>query len=100
MEIKGVEANAERVKVEVEKTGEKCPECKEGDLVIRVGKFGKFVSCSRFPDCKYTAPLKEIADFNCPLCGGQGVIRKTRAGKKFFGCSNYPTCKWASWKKP
>ncbi|MFA6007790.1 MAG: type I DNA topoisomerase [Candidatus Shapirobacteria bacterium] len=100
VEIKGVEANAERVKVEVEKTGEKCPECKEGDLVIRVGKFGKFVSCSRFPECKYTAPLKEMADFLCPLCGGQGVIRKTKSGKKFFGCSNYPTCKWASWKKP
>jgi DNA topoisomerase-1 len=100
VEIKGVEANAERVKVEVEKTGEKCPECKEGDLVIRVGRFGKFVSCSRFPDCKYTAPLKEKGDFLCPLCGGEGVIRKTKSGKKFFGCSNYPTCKWASWKKP
>lgn len=99
-EVKNVESKAERVKVETEKTGEKCPECKEGDLVIRVGKFGKFVSCSRFPECKYTAPLKEKAGFLCPECGGEGVVKRTRNGKKFFGCSNYPKCKWASWKKP
>lgn len=100
IELKKVEATAERVKVEVEKTGEKCPSCKEGELVIRMGKFGKFVSCSRFPDCKYTAPLKEKAGFMCPLCGKEGVVRKTKSGKKFFGCSDYPSCKWASWKKP
>lgn len=99
LELKRVESTAERVKVEVEKTGEKCPECKEGELVIRVGKFGKFVSCSRFPECKYTAPLKEKAGFLCPLCGKEGVVRKTKSGKKFFGCSDYPNCKWASWKK-
>ncbi len=100
VELKKVETTAERVKVEVEKTGEKCPSCKEGDLVIRVGRFGKFISCSRFPDCKYTAPLKEKAGFVCPLCGKEGVVRKTKGGKKFYGCSDYPKCKWASWKKP
>ena len=100
IELKNVETNAKRVKVEVESTGEKCPTCKEGDLVIRVGRFGKFVSCSRFPDCKYTAPLKEMAGFMCPLCGKEGVVRKTKSGKKFFGCSDYPKCKWAAWKKP
>ncbi len=100
VELKGVEKNAERVRVQVEKTGEKCPSCKEGDLVVRVGRFGKFVSCSRFPDCKYTAPLKESAGFMCPLCGKEGVIKRTKSGKKFFGCSDYPNCKWASWKKP
>jgi len=99
VDLKSVEANALRVKVEVEKTGEKCPSCQEGDLVIRVGRFGKFVSCSRFPECKYTAPLKENAGFKCPLCGNEGVIKRTKSGKKFFGCSDYPKCKWASWKK-
>lgn len=98
-ELKTVEATAERVKVEVEKTGEKCPKC-GGDLVVRVGRFGKFVSCANFPECKYTAPLKENAGFMCPLCGKEGVIKRTKAGKKFFGCSDYPNCKWASWKKP
>jgi len=100
IDLKSVESSAERVKVQVESIGEKCPTCKEGDLVIRMGKFGKFVSCSRFPDCKYTAPWKENAGFLCPLCGNEGVIKRTKSGKKFFGCSSYPICKWASWKKP
>jgi DNA topoisomerase-1 len=99
-EIKSVESGAERVKVAVEKTGEKCPECKTGDLVIRLGRFGKFVSCDRFPDCKYTAQYKEAAGFLCPTCGKEGVVRKTKTGRKFFGCSDYPNCKWAAWKKP
>jgi DNA topoisomerase I len=99
-DIKLVEKNADRVKVEVDKLGEKCPECKEGDLVIRLGRFGKFISCSRFPECKYTRQYKEDAGFKCPTCGSDGVVRKTKTGRKFYGCSNYPKCKWAGWKKP
>jgi len=99
-EIKSVEKNAERVKVATEATGEKCPECKEGDLVIRVGRFGKFISCSRFPDCKYRTSFKEDAGFKCPTCGADGVVRRTKTGKRFYGCSSYPKCKWAGWKKP
>lgn len=98
--VKKVEKDSDRVKVEVEKTGEKCPECKDGELVIRMGKFGKFISCSRFPECKYTKAFQEDAGFNCPLCGAPGVVRKTKTGRKFFGCSRYPECKWAGWKKP
>lgn len=99
-EMKVVEKTAQRVKVATESIGEKCPECKEGDLVIREGKFGKFISCDRFPDCKYTRAFREMAGFNCPLCGKEGVVKKTSKGKKFFGCSDYPNCKWAAWKKP
>ncbi|MBP9817586.1 type I DNA topoisomerase [Candidatus Shapirobacteria bacterium] len=99
-EVKLVEKDADRVKVAVEKLDEKCPECKEGELVVRTGKFGKFVSCDRFPDCKYTRQFKELAGFNCPTCGKEGVVRKTKTGRKFFGCSDYPNCKWAGWKKP
>jgi len=99
-EIKSVEKNAVRVKVATEATGQKCPECKEGDLVIRVGRFGKFISCGRFPDCKYRTSLKEDAGFKCPTCGADGVVRRTKTGKKFFGCSSYPKCNWAGWKKP
>jgi DNA topoisomerase-1 len=99
-EIKSVEKNAVRVKVATEATGQKCPECKEGDLVIRVGRFGKFISCSRFPDCKYRTSFKEDAGFKCPTCGADGVVRRTKTGKRFYGCSSYPKCKWAGWKKP
>ena len=98
--LEKVAKNAKRSAVPVEKTGEKCPLCKEGDLVIRVGRFGKFISCSRFPECKHTAPYIEKINIKCPDCGGDVVIKRTKRGKQFFGCSNYPKCKWASWHKP
>ncbi len=99
--VEKVEEEAERVKIPVEKTGKKCPECEEGELVVRVGKYGKFLSCSRFPDCKYTANyVEEVEGVECPDCGGKVIIKKTKKGRKFYGCSNYPDCDWASWHKP
>lgn len=100
--VKEVTANAERSKVPVEETGEQCPDCKEGKLVIRSGRFGKFISCSRFPECKYTAKLVEKVDgMKCPKCmEGDVVIKRTKRGRSFFGCSRYPECDFASWKKP
>ncbi len=99
-EVKKADKDGERVKVETEKLDEKCPECKEGDLVIRLGRFGKFVSCDRFPECKYSRQYQEDAGFKCPECGKDGVVRRTKTGRKFYGCSDYPKCKWAGWKKP
>jgi len=99
--LKDVQENAKRVKIGTEKTGKKCPTCKKADVVIRVGRFGKFLSCDSFPDCKYTATYKEIVEgIRCPDCKGEVVVKKSRKGKQFFGCGNYPKCKWASWKKP
>lgn len=93
--------NAERVQIPVEKTGEKCPECDEGEQVIRSGKYGKFKSCSRFPDCKFTQNIVEKIDGVCPLCDkGEIIVKKSRWGKPFYGCGRYPDCDWASWKKP
>jgi len=98
--LTGVSRVAERVAVETETTGEKCPICKEGQVVIRVGRFGKFLSCSRFPNCKYTAPFIAKTGFKCPKCGGEVVYKKTKKGKGFYGCANYPKCDFASWRKP
>ena len=98
-ELKLAESKSERIKVETEKTGEKCPEC-GADLVVRLGRFGKFISCNKFPECKFTKPFQEDAGFKCPECGADGVVRKTKTGRKFYGCSKYPACKWAGWKKP
>jgi len=96
-----VEKNAKRVKIETEKLGKKCPECKEGELVIRLGRFGKFVSCSRFPDCKHTEKYLEKVGVKCPECKtGDVIIKKTGKGRNFFGCSRYPECKYASWRSP
>src|SRR4030043_1930049 len=96
-----VDKKAKRVKIAVEKLGKSCPECKEGELVIRTGRFGKFISCSRFPDCRYTAKYLEKLDIKCPTCKtGDVIVKKTKKGKTFYGCSRYPDCKWASWRKP
>jgi DNA topoisomerase-1 len=96
-----VEKNAKRVKIEVEKLGRKCPECGEGELVIRTGRFGKFISCSRFPDCKHTEKYLEKIGVICPECKkGEVIVKKTSKGRKFFGCSLYPACKYASWRSP
>jgi len=101
-QVKQVTKDAERAKVPVEETGEMCPDCKEGKLVIRSGRFGKFISCSRFPECKYTAKIiVKVDGMKCPDCGiGDVVIKKTKRGRNFFGCSRYPECTFASWKKP
>lgn len=100
--ISAVTEEAERVQVPVEKTGEQCPECHQGEVVIRNGRFGKFRSCSRFPECKYTQNIVEtLPDQHCPLCQkGAVVVKNTRWGKPFYGCSLYPTCDFASWKQP
>jgi len=99
--LEGVKRVAQRVPVETEATGETCPKCKEGSVVIRVGRFGKFLSCSRFPACDYRAPLiKKVEGIRCPKCGGDVVYKKTKKGKGFYGCANWPKCNFASWRKP
>ena len=99
--LEGVRRVAQRVPIEVEATGEKCPKCKEGSVVIRVGRFGKFLSCSRFPECNWRAPyVKKVEGIKCPKCGGEIVYKKTKSGKGFYGCANWPKCDFASWKKP
>lgn len=103
--IESVTDKAERTQIPVEKTGEKCPDCNAehgGEIVIRTGRFGKFKSCNRFPECKFTQNIVEVVeDVICPLCQkGEVTIKNTRWGKPFFGCGNYPKCNWASWKKP
>jgi DNA topoisomerase-1 len=96
-----VDKESVRVGVPAKGTGKKCPLCEEGEEVIRDGKFGRFLSCSRYPDCKYTAPFIEYVEgVVCEKCGKRVVAKKTRTGKGFFGCEDYPNCTWASWRKP
>ena len=112
-QIEKVVDKAERMQVPVEKTGDKCPTCLEaqkantlegeiGEVVIRTGKFGKFKSCSKYPECKFTENIViTVDDVVCPLCGkGEVIAKNTRWGKLFYGCGTYPKCDWASWKKP
>ena len=87
------------VKSGPEPIGRECPKCGR-DLVIRYGRYGKFISCSGFPDCRHTEPLLEKIGVTCPQDGGDLVQRKTRKGRTFFGCQNYPECDFTSWKRP
>jgi DNA topoisomerase-1 len=88
---------AARVKIEVEKTDEICPK-DQGHLIIRTGKFGKFMACENFPACKFTKPFAQETGFVCPKDGGKIVFKKTKKGRRFYGCSNYPNCDFAAWK--
>ncbi|MFA5933529.1 MAG: type I DNA topoisomerase [Microgenomates group bacterium] len=97
--LEKVESEAERVKIVAEETDQDCPECGK-KLVIKFGKFGKFLACSGFPDCKHTESFEQKVDAICPDCGGEIVMRKTRKGRPFYGCKNWPICKFASWTKP
>jgi DNA topoisomerase-1 len=94
--LKEVEG-AERIKIPTEETNEKCPTC-GSPLLVRSGKFGKFLACSAFPKCKFTKAYTEETDQICPKDGGKIIIKKTRKGRKFYGCSNYPKCTFAAWK--
>jgi DNA topoisomerase-1 len=94
------EAEMDRVQKPIEEIDEKCPECGR-NLVIRTGRFGRFISCSGFPECKYRRSFMNKTGALCPVCGGDLVERKTRQKKRiFYGCANYPTCNFAIWERP
>jgi DNA topoisomerase-1 len=82
-----------------EPIGRTCPDCGK-ELVIRYGRYGKFISCSGFPECRHTEPWLEKIGVTCPKDGGEIVERKTRKNRIFFGCYNYPNCDFTSWKRP
>jgi len=88
----------EKVKFE-ELTDEICPKC-EKPLVIKFGRYGKFVACSGYPECKYTKPFLVKIGVKCPQCGGEIVERLSKKKRTFYGCSNYPNCKFAINLKP
>jgi len=98
-QLEKAQAEMPETKAELEKVGRACPECGH-DLVIRWGRYGKFISCSNFPECRHTEAWLEKIGVVCPDCGGDIVERKTRKGRVFYGCSNYPNCQFTSWKRP
>ncbi len=97
--VKKAQAEMPVAKTEPEKIGRICPDCGH-DLVIRWGRYGKFISCSNFPVCRHTEALLEKIGVTCPKDGGELVLRKTRKGRIFYACSNYPNCDFTNWKRP
>ena len=88
-----------RVKVADIPTDEVCEKCGK-PMVIKSGRYGKFLACSGFPDCKNTRPLVRDTGGLCPLCGGHMLQRKSARGRIYYGCGNFPTCKFMTWDEP
>ena len=88
-----------RVKVADIPTDEVCEKCGR-PMVIKSGRYGKFLACSGFPDCKNTRPLVKDTGGLCPLCGGHMLQRKSAKGRIYYGCGNFPTCKFMTWDEP
>jgi DNA topoisomerase-1 len=88
-----------KVEIPVEYSDVVCDKCGK-TMVIKTGRFGKFLACPGFPECKNTKPFVEEAGVKCPKCKGKVIIRKTKRGKEYLGCENYPKCDFMNWNMP
>ena len=93
------EMDGKRVKVPDEETDEVCELCGR-KMVIKSGRFGKFLACPGYPECKNTKPITAEVPGKCPVCGSGLVLRNTKTHHKFYGCSSYPECKFMTWDEP
>lgn len=98
-ELSVAESEMEKVKFEDEPTGELCELCGR-PMVKKMGRFGEFIACSGYPECKNTKNIVKTVDVKCPKCGKDIVVRKSKKGKTFYGCSGYPECNQVFWYKP
>ncbi len=92
-------ANIEKVEIPDEVSDIPCEKC-GAMMVYKMGRFGKFLACPNFPNCRNTKPILEKIDVECPQCGSTLIKRKSKKGKVFYGCEKYPACNFVSWDKP
>ncbi|WP_139488999.1 type I DNA topoisomerase [Brevibacillus dissolubilis] len=98
--IEVAEEQMQEIEIKDEVSDEICELCGK-HLVYKMGRYGKFLACSGFPDCRNTKPIVKDVGVKCPTCEtGQIVERKSKKSRVFFGCNNYPECEWISWDKP
>lgn len=96
--LKIAESSIEHVDVPDEVTDIICEKCGR-NMVIKNGRFGKFLACPGFPECRNARPILEEAGVNCPKCGGKVLVKKTKKGRRYLGCENNPTCGFMTWDK-
>ncbi len=89
----------QKIKLKEDETDIKCDKCGR-NMVIKTGRFGKFLACPGYPECKNTKPLVVETKATCPVCGGKIIEKKTKKGYAFYGCGNYPDCNFMTWDKP
>ncbi len=94
-----ISLSGERIKVPEVESDEVCELCGR-KMVVKSGRFGKFLACPAYPECKNTKPIVEETAGVCPDCGGKIIMKKSRHNRKFFGCANYPTCNFMTWDEP
>lgn len=97
--LEAAEKEISKIEIKDEETDVKCEKCGK-NMVIKHGRYGRFLACPGYPDCKNTKPIVNEIGIPCPECGGDIIERKSKKGRKFFGCKNYPECKFVSWAKP
>ncbi|MEC1289262.1 type I DNA topoisomerase [Bacillus mojavensis] len=98
--VKKAESEMKEVEIEPEYAGEDCELC-SSPMVYKMGRYGKFLACSNFPDCRNTKPIVKQIGVKCPSCGeGNIVERKSKKKRIFYGCDRYPDCEFVSWDKP
>lgn len=97
--IETAEKEVEKVTLEEKVTDVKCEKC-GNNMVVKHGRFGDFLACPGYPECKNTKPIVHQLDVKCPKCHGEIVLKKSKKGRKFYGCSNYPKCDFVSWFEP
>ncbi len=98
-EVKSAQETLEKVTILDEETDVVCEECGR-NMVIKYGKFGKFLACPGFPDCRNTKPFLEKIGVPCPKCGKDVIICKTKKGRTYYGCEGYPDCDFMNWNRP
>lgn len=97
--LKKAEEEITEIKIEDEVTDEICEKCGR-KMVIKHGRYGKFLACPGYPECKNTKPIQDKIGVKCPNCGGDIIRLKSGKGKIFFGCNNYPKCNFMTWDEP
>jgi DNA topoisomerase I len=97
-ELQSAEKRLPRLELRDEPTDEMCPVCGR-PMVIKTGRYGKFISCSGYPECKTTKPIVKDTGAKCPKCGGAIVERRSKKGRTFYGCASFPKCDFVSWDR-
>jgi len=87
------------VELPEETTDVPCPECGR-PMAVKYGRYGRFLACTGFPECRGSLPYQEATGANCPLCGKEVVARRSRRGRTFYGCTGYPGCTFTTWSRP
>lgn len=98
-ELERADGDIEKIELPQEETDEVCEKCGR-PMIVKYGRFGKFLACSGYPECDFTKPYMEKTGALCPKCHKDLVVRRTRKGRTFYGCVGYPECDFVTWNRP